>query len=69
MNIQKGGEKNFLDYIEKYPTVNKDLITALNNPDQELVNYLDKAPVIIICIWGCLSVININLKLVEREKV
>tara|TARA_A100001015_G_scaffold241369_1_gene275455 strand:+ start:126 stop:239 length:114 start_codon:yes stop_codon:yes gene_type:complete len=29
MNIQKGGEKNFLDYIKKYPTVNKDLIIAL----------------------------------------
>ena len=50
MNIQKGGEKNFLEYIRKYPTVNKDLITALNNPDQKLVDYLDKeAPVIIIC--------------------
>ena len=49
MNIQKGGEKNFLDYIGKYPTVNKDLITALNK-EQELVDYLDKeAPVIIIC--------------------
>ena len=48
MNIQKGGEKNFLDYIGKYPTVNKDLITALK--EQELVEYLDKeAPVIIIC--------------------
>ena len=38
MNIQKGGEKNFDDYIGKYPNVNKDLIDAFvamgGNPDK-----------------------------------
>ena len=50
MNIQKGGEKNFDDYIGKYPNVNKDLIDAFNKKIK-LEDYLDKgAPVIIICL-------------------
>ena len=50
MNIQKGGVKNLVDYIGKYPNVNKDLIDAFNKKIK-LENYLDKgAPVIIICL-------------------
>ena len=50
MNIQKGGEKNFLDYILKFKNANKEILDMTSpHTIKKVTNELDKTgPVFIV---------------------